>query len=77
MRMPSIKSIPSEREKENVPAQKYLSSELKIKLKSQAELPPPATLLSCGLSKEALVTLGRLENSPERQPSIDRGSVYP
>lgn len=52
-KMPSLKSIPSEheKEKENAPSHKYLSSELKIKLKSQAELPPPPTLLSCGLSR--------------------------
>lgn len=71
VKMPSIKSIPSEREKENVQAPKYLSSELKIRLKSQAELPPPVpTMLSCGQSKEALVTLGRVEGSMERCSSI-------
>jgi hypothetical protein len=64
VKMPSLKTIPSEREKENKPTTKYLSSELKIKLKSQAELPPPAAsaLSLSAQSREGLVTLGRLDN---------------
>lgn len=66
MKVPSLKNVPAELEKENKPASKYLSSELKIKLKSQAELqapPPVPSTLSGGrsrASKEGLVTLGRL-----------------
>jgi hypothetical protein len=76
VKMPSINSIPSEREKENMPSPKYLSSELKIRLKSQAELPPPVpTMLNCGPSNKALVTLGRVEISVERCSSIEARGI--